>query len=114
MTNNENNKITCGVIRVDLVKPNPNLPISNSNRGYGMSYSVKSENIAYTIELIKLTFEELGLECPRIYLSGFNLLTKDFIWDNERIVRSIINETNKIRVAGQDTQSGLYTHLFRK
>ena len=78
-----NNTIECAVIHVD------NGEKSNSIANYGRSFNVRVKDIEETMKFIKGVYEELNIPYSRIYISGFTLLTENFIWTKQRILESI-------------------------
>ncbi len=92
---NSKDLIDCAIIKVD----------STSNDGY--NYNVRIKDIEETMNFIKNLYEEIGLPCNRIYLSGFACLGESYIWTKQKITNHAINEANRIKLFAQENMKAL-------
>ena len=83
--NNNRNLIECAVIKVEISKDGGDTTLV-------LNYNTRTKDIEKTMNFLKFACEEIGYPAKRIYLSGFALLTEDYIWTNEKIYISLKNQ----------------------
>lgn len=95
--NNRKDLIECASIKVEIVRPSATYLEDGSALNFQFNYNSRTKDIEKTMKFLKLACEELGYPYARIYLSGFALLTEDYIWPENRILASLKAQTQNIR-----------------
>ena len=96
------NLIDCCILIADCIVPSPDYEKTGGVYKFSYTYSVPKEKIEEAQKFIATTFEHFKLPCSRVYISGFAILTRNSIWNKERIVEQIQRETEKINMILHD------------
>ena len=94
MYNNKLEFVDCAYIKVDTEINSSFVKANDQKFIPGYTYCVRIQDIEQIIKYIKMLFAELNLPCYRVYISGFNCLPQNDVWNKEEITRHAI-ELNK-------------------
>lgn len=90
----DNIPVSCAIIKVEK---------EENTKGVlkdGPRFKVPYQDILKTIEFIKMTLKDFEMENYKIYISGFEIISKNSVWTKQDIVRVLLSEksrTNKVQ-----------------
>ena len=89
MNSDRKDLISCAIIKTDIVKNDIN---------YGRSFYVQYDEIESIIKFIEDTSIDLNVPVSRIYISGFDLVSKNQLWTKDTVKNffNIINNDMSI------------------
>jgi len=86
-TINNEEKVECCILVADVI-------INELKLSY--SYSIPIDDIEEAKQSIRDIFNYFGNSCLRVYISGFMIISPNFLWTKDQIINQVQSETNRI------------------